>query len=152
MVGYATFYGDYHIWYPGSCRLKKARDVVFHEEAVEVPAPVLYGDEVSPLAPEALPPSLSPITAAKIAAPDNTRLTIRIPPRPRPVGGSTSEGSRLVASVPDFPKGTTRSGMTREEPHINMVLADEEIRGALGGMFLATSKDPTIAEAFEYAR
>jgi hypothetical protein len=147
MVGYDTYSTGYLVWYPGSRRLEKARDIFFHEEAITPAKPVLYGDD-SPLA-KSDEKSAVPLPSAAITqAPsvENTRLTIRIPPRPKQPPSEENEPSRLVSSVPDFPRGTTRSGKVRDEGMINMVLA-EESEDDLPGAFSVTSKDPTITEA-----
>jgi hypothetical protein len=146
MVGYDAYDTGYLIWYPGSRRLEKARDVVFHEEAITPAMPVPYGDEGPLTTPEAKTENnlLTAFTPPPSA--EKTRLTIRIPPRPKPPPSEEMVTSRLISSVPDFPRGTMRLGMVRDEPHINVALAEDDSSGS-PGVFSATSRDPSITEA-----
>jgi hypothetical protein len=48
MVGYEPYPSGYLIWYPGSKRVEKARDVFFHEEHVAPATPTLYGGDDAP--------------------------------------------------------------------------------------------------------
>ena len=48
MVGYKLYSSGYLIWYPGLKQVNKARDVLFHEEAIAPAMPTLYGDDDAP--------------------------------------------------------------------------------------------------------
>jgi hypothetical protein len=152
MVGYEPYDTGYLVWYPGGRRVDKARDIVFHEEAVAPAIPTLYGDDDTPRnvsdtstmrTTTNLPVKQPPTPAAQ------PRLFIRIPARPTRVeygpedqGHATIEEvppgrdepsvedqSKQVSNIPDFPQGTTRSGKQRGE--IRCLLASEDAEDAI---------------------
>jgi hypothetical protein len=142
MVGYEPYSSGYLIWYPGSKRTEKARDVIFHEDAISPAIPIPYGDEGSLRSANEPPLNKNSNESVQESEPKQ-KLTIRIPPRPKP-----NETSRLVSSVPDFPQGATRSGKIREESGIRSVLDEDGEENDLPDViFSAMSKDPTISEA-----
>ena len=124
MVGYEPYPSGYLIWYPGSKQVNKARDVLFHEEAIAPAMPTLYGDNDTPYNVN------TRANAGKITnAPDITpkplpRLIIRIPPCVKTPLDPTDQGhvsiskepkkddelieqdtSKIVLNVPNFPSG-----------------------------------------------
>jgi hypothetical protein len=129
MVGYEPYATGYLVWYPGNRRVEKARDVIFHEDAIAPALPTLYGENDAPRNVSessetkttknvpSKPPQTPPAPAAQ------PRLFIRIPARPAreahgpedqsatieeiPPEQSEQEQSRLISNIPDFPQGTT---------------------------------------------
>jgi hypothetical protein len=153
MVGYEPYSSGYLVWFPGSKRIEKARDIIFHEEAVVPAIPILYGDDEG----TKMSKSSSDSIQSEPVEP-KMRLTIRIPPRPVPKSPNndqtnpvhhTPDDSQLVSNTPDYPQGMTRSGKIREGIQ-NAILAEEEnnIENFDCPVILsAMTRDPTIQEA-----
>jgi hypothetical protein len=122
MVRYEPYSTGYLVWFPGSKRIEKARNVIFHENAVAPVTPILYEDE------------------GKLKS--ASQLT--------KMEQSEAPESRLVSNIPDFPRGVTRSGKIRDESGVRSMLEeniehDEEVDELV--LFSAMTKDPTIVEA-----
>jgi hypothetical protein len=139
MVGYEPYETGYLIWYPRTNRIEKARDVIFHEDAIAPAVPKLYDDEelVEDIS---KPPTdeKEPLTPSKPPEPqlkptEQPRLTIRIPPRsardvkPQEELPPRREDTKLVSYVPDLPRGVTRSGKQREEGQAHLAIEEETL-------------------------
>jgi hypothetical protein len=48
LVGYKPYSTGYLVWYPGACFIDKARDIIFHEDAITPAIPTVYGDNDMP--------------------------------------------------------------------------------------------------------
>ena len=85
MVGYEPYSSGYLIWYPGMNCIKKAQDIIFHEDATAPAVPKLYGDDkledVSKLNVKGTSILTPPLSHPR-PLPTQPCFTIRIPPRP----------------------------------------------------------------------
>jgi hypothetical protein len=181
MVGYEPYATGYLIWYPGNRRVEKARDVIFHEDAIAPALPTLYGENDAPRnvsessetkTTKNVPSKPPPTPPAPAAQP---RLFIRIPARPAreahgpedqsatieeiPPEQSEQDQSRLISNIPDFPQGSTRSGRQRGEMHCLLVSEDAEdaivmaanIMGEPQNIYDALNLPGDEGEAWEHA-
>ena len=116
----------------------KARDVIFHEDAIAPATPTLFSDESTSIDVNEHIRDQKDNEVPTVPAPQS-HLTIRIPPQPAPTSPDDQgevtpckprvkpERSKLVSDVPDLPLGTTRSGRQRGEDIILSAMESDPI-------------------------
>jgi len=165
-VGYKYGGGGYRVWDPKGKVVVESRDILFYEdglppptlsEARTQPPPVVHAIDDEPLAePVSIqqPPPVDPEPLQPVGA--HPRITIRLPGRRMPVPSAEIRGND-VTLVPDYPAGSTRSGLTRggevEEGDAMLTLEGEShpvafSAGLPNGILLSRLPDPrSVREA-----
>ena len=180
MVGYEPYSSGYLIWYPGSKQVNKARDVLFHEEAIAPAMPTLYGDNDAPYNVNTCANAGKITNAPDIIPKPLPRLIIRIPPCVKAPLDPTDQGhasiseepkkddepieqdtSKIVSNVPDFLSGTMRLGkqhgdiqslITSDEQFDNPIIMSVNIMGEPSNIHDALNLPGEEGQAWEHAR
>ena len=83
MVGYEPYTSGYQIWYPGTHHIEKARDFIFHQDAIALAMLTIYGEDDAPQN-ISVPPTAKGLVDIPSEAPTtHLRLFIRIPTHPK---------------------------------------------------------------------